>query len=396
MTVEIVADRILTPEGVLRAGRVLVEDGIIARVDVDGPTLPPDGTMLLPGIVDLHGDAVEHQLMPRPGVAIPVEIALADTDRQLAANGITTPFLSLTCSWESGLRSADMVGRMLEALERLDGRLAVDHRIHLRFETMALDAVASAIGWIEDGRIGLVSINDHFPGLHAERDRPAAIEPLAKRSGIDPDTYRALLDRTAERRGEADDAVSRIVAAAAKAGIPVASHDDRTAEERRARRAMGCTVADFPITEEAIREARATGDAVILGAPNVVRGGSHMARKGAISAAPMVEAGLCTVLASDYFYPALAPAAFRLWRDHGVANPWALVSSSPAAAVGLADRGTISAGARADLALVEAPVGSHAVRVLATVAGGHAIVNHRDGGKAFSGQRSRSGTAVAA
>ena len=393
MTLEILSDRILTPEGALRAGRVLVEDGVIAAVDVDGPALPPGGRMLLPGIVDLHGDGVEHQLMPRPGVAIPVEVALADTDRQLAANGITTPFLSLTCSWESGLRSAETVTRMLDALVRLRGRLAVDHRIHLRFETMALDTVAAAVGWIESGAIDLVSINDHFPGLMAGRDKPGTLEPLAKRSGIDPDAYGGLLDSLAARRDEMEVAVAAVIAAANRACVPVASHDDRTAEERRANRARGCTLADFPITEEAIREAHGTGDPVILGAPNVLRGGSHMARKGAIAAAAMVEAGLCTVLASDYFYPALAPAAMRLWRAHGVDHAWALVSSSPAAAVGLADRGTIAAGARADLVLVEPAEAGYAVRTLATVADGHAIVHHRDGGAAFKRHPLRSAAA---
>jgi alpha-D-ribose 1-methylphosphonate 5-triphosphate diphosphatase len=183
-------------------------------------------------------------------------------------------------------------------------------------------------------------------------------------------------------------AIAAVIAAAERASVPVASHDDRTAAERRANRALGCTLADFPITEEAIREANATGDPVILGAPNVVRGGSHMARKGAIAAAAMVEAGLCTVLASDYFYPALAPAAVRLWRDHGVADAWALVSSSPAAAVGLSDRGVIAPGARADLVLIDAGEVGFAVRALATVAGGHAIVHHRDGAGAFTGRSS--------
>ena len=182
-------------------------------------------------------------------------------------------------------------------------------------------------------------------------------------------------------------AVTAIIAAAKQAGVPVASHDDRTAEERRANRALGCTLADFPITEAAIREARSTGDTVILGAPNVVRGGSHMARKGAIGAAAMVEAGLCTVLASDYFYPAMAPAALRLWRDHGVAEAWALVSSSPAEAVGLADRGVIAPGMRADLVLVEVAGAGFAVHPLATVAGGHAIVHHRDGAEAVGERR---------
>jgi len=395
VTLEIVSDRILTPEGVLRAGRVLVEDGRIAAVDVDGSAKPPGGRMLLPGMVDLHGDAFEHQLMPRPGVGIPVEIALADTDRQLAANGITTPFLSLTCSWESGLRSADTVNRMLDALDRMRELFSVDYRIHLRFETMALDTVATAAGWIESGRIDLVSINDHFPGLNAKRDT-GEIDQLAKRSGIDRDSYVALLDALAARRDEMGAATAAIIAGAAGAGVPVASHDDRTAEERRANRALGCTLADFPITEAAIREANATGDTVILGAPNVLRGGSHMAWKGAIAAAGMVEAGLCTVLASDYFYPALAPAAMRLWRDHGVADAWALVSSSPARAVGLSDRGALAAGMRADLVLVDAGEAGLAVRTLATIAGGHAIVHHRDGAAAVSERPSVSARRVVA
>jgi alpha-D-ribose 1-methylphosphonate 5-triphosphate diphosphatase len=395
VTLEIVSDRILTPDGTLRAGRVLVDDGVIAAVDVDGPAKPPRGSMLLPGIVDLHGDAVEHQLMPRPGVGIPVEIALADTDRQLAANGVTTPFLSLTCSWESGLRSADTVSRMLDALDRLRDQLAVDHRIHLRFETMALDTVAMAVGWIESGRIDLVSINDHFPGLNAARDKPAEVEPLAKRSGLDHDSYRALLDSLAARRSEMDGAVAAIIAASQGAGVTLASHDDRTAEERRAKRALGCTLADFPTSEAAIREAHSTGDPVVMGAPNVLRGGTHIKRGGA-SAAAMVEAGFCTVLASDYFYPALAPAALRLWSDHGIDTAWGFISSAPAAAVGLTDRGVIAEGMRADLVLVEPAESGFAVRTLATVAGGHAIVHHRDGTAAFTERSSPVRRVVAA
>ena len=109
----------------------------------------------------------------------------------------------------------------------------------------------------------------------------------------------------------------------------------------------------------------------------------------------MVEQGLCTVLASDYFYPALAPAAVRLWRDHGVDNAWALVSSAPAAAVGLADRGVIAPGKRADLVLLETGDSGFAVRTLATVAGGHAIAHHRDGTEAFTERSSRVRKAVA-
>jgi alpha-D-ribose 1-methylphosphonate 5-triphosphate diphosphatase len=394
LILEIRCDRILVTDGSLRAGRILVEDDLIAAVDVDGPRQTPGGEMLLPGTIDLHGDAVEHQMMPRPSVDIPIDIALMETDRQLAANGVTTAFLSLTCSWESGLRSAATLARVLEGLDRLRDRFSVDHRIHLRFESMALDSVDMAIRWIESRQAGLVSINDHFPMLYATRDSAGAIEPLAKRSGVAPEAYRKLLDSLAERDSEKPSAIAAVVAAAVRAGVPVASHDDRTAEDRRANRALGCSVADFPTGEEAMQEARAAIEPVIMGAPNVIRGGSHMAK--GVSAAAMVERGLCTILASDYFYPSLAPAAFRLWRDHGMdfGTCWSLISPAPADAVGLTDRGRIIGGARADLLLVEAAK-SLPFRILATIAGGHPIIHHRDGRAAFTERSSPGRKAVA-
>jgi alpha-D-ribose 1-methylphosphonate 5-triphosphate diphosphatase len=295
------------------------------------------------------------------------------------------------------LRSAATFGRVLAALDRLRDCLAVDHKIHMRFETMALDAVDPARVWIESGQVAMVSINDHFPMLNGERESAGALATLAKRSGIEPEAYRKLLETLAERQSEKPKAVAAVLEAVHRARLPAASHDDRTAEDRRANRALGCHIADFPTAEAAMLEARSAAEPIILGAPNVVRGGSHLSK--GVSAATMAERRLCTVLASDYYYPALAAAAIRLWRRHNLdfAQAWALVSSAPADAAGLGDRGRIAADARADLVLVDVLEDDASVptaQVLATMAGGHAVVHHRNGQGVFTGGSSHGRTSV--
>src|SRR5258706_15728052 len=118
--------------------------------------------LVLPGIVDLHGDAFERQMMPRPGVDFPIDIALVDSARQAIANGIATVFHATTWSWEPGLRSADNARHLLEAIETLRPQLAADTRFHLRHETYNLDAQAEIHQWVSSGHIALVAVNDHM------------------------------------------------------------------------------------------------------------------------------------------------------------------------------------------------------------------------------------------
>jgi alpha-D-ribose 1-methylphosphonate 5-triphosphate diphosphatase len=127
---------------------------------------------VLPGIVDLHGDAFERQMMPRPGVDFPVDVALIDSDRQVVANGITTVYHGTTWSWEPGLRSAENARQLLEAVESLRPQLAADTRFHLRHETFNLDAEAEIAQWLSDGRIDLFAFNDHMDSTVASLDKP--------------------------------------------------------------------------------------------------------------------------------------------------------------------------------------------------------------------------------
>ena len=162
-----------------------------------------------------------------------------------------------------------------------------------------------------------------------------------------------MIERTKRRSDEVPASIERLAAAAVASGVPLLSHDDTSPERRRWFRALGCRLAEFPTTVETAEDAASHGDDVVLGAPNVVRGGSHT---GWIDATEMIARGLCSVLASDYYYPAPLLAAFTLVKRDVLpfAQAWALVSQTPANAVELNDRGQIAPGRRADLIIVDA------------------------------------------
>ncbi|QWG11163.1 alpha-D-ribose 1-methylphosphonate 5-triphosphate diphosphatase [Bradyrhizobium sediminis] len=324
------------------------------------------GLKVLPGIIDLHGDAFERQMMPRPGVDFPVDVALADSDRQAIASGITTVFHAATWSWEPGLRSANNARQLLEAIEALRPQLAADTRFHLRHETYNLDAEAEIGQWLSGGRIDLFAFNDHMDSTVANLAKPQKRSRMVERTGLSSEAFDSLVERVVSRSHDVPASISRLAKAARGADVRMLSHDDESPAMRRAFRSQGVSIAEFPVNEETAREAAEAGDFIVFGAPNVVRGGSHT---GWTKAADMVAKGLCSVLASDYYYPAQLLAAFRLAAD-GVlplADAWHLISAGPANAAGLTDRGVLAEGRRADIILVddEAPLRPRIVGVLA-------------------------------
>jgi alpha-D-ribose 1-methylphosphonate 5-triphosphate diphosphatase len=322
--------------------------------------------LVLPGIVDLHGDAFERQMMPRAGVDFPADVALVDSDRQAIGNGITTVFHATTWSWEPGLRSADNARGLLQSIEMLRPRLAADTRFHLRQETYNLDAEAEIRQWLNDGRIDLLAFNDHMDATVASLDKPQKRARMVDRCGIGSEAFDRLVEQVMSRQSEVSGSIARLAAAARTAQVRMLSHDDESPAMRRAFRAEGVGIAEFPINEETAREAADGGDFIVFGAPNVVRGGSHT---GWTRAADMIAKGLCSVLASDYYYPAPLLAAFRLAADRILPLPeaWELVSAAPSRAAGLADRGVLATGRRADVLIVddEAPLRPRVVAVIA-------------------------------
>src|SRR5262245_39962925 len=167
------------------------------------------GLLVLPGIVDIHGDAFERQMMPRPGVHFPIDIALFDTDRQVIANGITTVFHGVTWSWEPGLRGADNARAILEGIERLRPTLAADTRYHLRHETFNLDAEAEIAGWLQQRRIGMLAFNDHLSSMFQTPSRTDKAG-MAKRAGLSAQEFEQLVERIHRRDNEVPGSIARL------------------------------------------------------------------------------------------------------------------------------------------------------------------------------------------
>lgn len=326
---------------------------------------------VLPGIVDLHGDAFERQMMPRSGVDFPIDVALADSDRQAISNGITTVFHATTWSWEPGLRSADNARTLLEAIEQMRPQLAADTRFHLRHETYNLDAEAEITDWLAEGRVDLFAFNDHMDGTIGDLARPRKRNRMVERTGLSAEQFDQLVTRVLSRADDVPASVSRLAGAARSANVRMLSHDDNSPAMRKGFRDQGVGIAEFPVNEETAREAAAGGDHIVYGAPNVVRGGSHT---GWTKASDMIAKGLCSVLASDYYYPAQLLAAFRLAADSvlPLEKAWDLISAGPARAAGLDDRGVLAEGRRADIVIVDDKVPLRP-RIVAVISAGRLV-----------------------
>ena len=364
-------------EGIVETS-VRIEGDKIAAVGADAAPgdriVDAESLLLLPGIVDLHGDAFERQIMPRPGVHFPMQVAFADTDRQLIANGITTAYHAVTFSWEPGLRGRDTVVAIVDGLDKARPCLLADSRFHLRFELYNLDVADEVADWMQRGRVDLLAFNEHMAPILRKADRGEPLGTYTGRTGLSEEAFLALVRGLEARTDEVAPTVGRLAEIARANNIPMASHDDRTADERRHFNALGCDIAEFPLTLEAAEESRRLCNTAIFGAPNVVRGGSHM-KDGGIRAADEVRAGRCSTLVSDYYYPALPQAPFILADagDAPLADAWNLVSRNPARAAGLDDRGEIAVGKRADFLLVAPPDGGRAI-VKATFCGGKPVM----------------------
>ena len=394
MTAELIEGAQLILDDRIETASVRIEDGLITGIDVarDGAVVVPGaGRLLAPAFVDIHGDAFERQLMPRPGVTVDTGAALLETDRQLAANGIATAYHALTLSWEPGLRSVTTGWQVVRALDLLRPRLTADNRIQLRWETFCPEAEPLIRHVLAGPDRPSLAFNDHTSAalLHPDvalHDRPfdqVADYPVtdlsadgflrkmsdrAKRAHMSTDDFVALITRIWAQRAEVPGHIDRIAALARAQGAPMLSHDDSQTETRRYFRALGAKVAEFPMHERVFLAARDAGDPIVLGAPNAMRGGSHLGSPGA---ADMIVRGLCDILASDYYYPAMLGAMVRLQADRVAPLPalWALVSGNPAAAMGLTDRGRIAPGLRADLVLLDWPEGHAPAPVRTWVSG---------------------------
>ena len=364
--------RIVTADRVF-IGCLKVDYGRIDEIgehDSRGAGIDFQGDYLLPGLIELHTDHLESHYFPRRAVTWHAGSAVLAYDAQIAAAGITTVFDSLRVGvdeFDVGAQLGDEAALLAEAIRRAADAdlLRADHLTHLRCEVAAPNVVDSLHAVLASHSAQLISLMDHSPGQRQYRDLEKYFIYYSGKSG----RSRADLAEVAGERQRiggirALENRPRIVEIAKARGIVLASHDDTTAEEVALARCDGVTIAEFPTTLEAASASRAAGMATVMGAPNVVRGGSH---SGNASARELAEAGQLDILSSDYVPAALLMAAFRLADAPavgGLAGAMRLVSKAPAEATGLKDRGEIAVGRRADLLRVAMHDGEPVVRAV--------------------------------
>ena len=352
--------RIVQPDRIVE-GNVVVRDGVIDEIDetivqMSGPGVDLEGDWLIPGLVELHTDHLEGHYSPRPKVRWNPVAAVQAHDAQIAASGITTVFDALRIGMDEDTRLVANDMQVLGAAiaeSRAAGRLRADHYIHLRCEVSASDAIESFEHFLDEPLVRLASLMDHTPGQRQFTSLDAYKTYYLGKSGM---TEAELLVVMEKRIAHAEiySAKQRQLLAAKcrERGIVLASHDDATIEHVAEAAGIGVLVAEFPTTMEAARASRDAGMKILMGAPNIVRGGSH---SGNVAARSLVEAGLLDVLSSDYLPFSLLHATFRIANEvEGIDRPQALafVSLNPATAAGMDDRGAILPGRRADLVQV--------------------------------------------
>ena len=344
--------RLILPDTVLQ-GHLVIRDGLIADFGA-GPHaegLDMGGDYLAPGLIELHTDNLERHIRPRPGVDWPHDAAILAHDAELATAGITTVFDAMrvgSIDEETGYgRYARGLSRELAAI-RQAGLLRISHHLHLRAEICSETLIDELAEFGPDDRVGLVSLMDHTPGQRQFRDLSKMRRHVRGKRGIDDETF----DRYAQHKIALRDRLGAAHQAAAldfaaRVGAVMASHDDTTAEQVTQSAAHGITLAEFPTTIEAAQACRTQGQAIIMGAPNLIRGASH---SGNVGAGELAGQDLLDIISSDYVPAALLASALRLaviWGD--LPRAMATVSANPARAVGLDDRGRIAQGLRADL-----------------------------------------------
>ncbi len=359
--------QIVLPDRVA-AGNVVIRDGMITEIEERSLAVGLDleRDLLIPGLVELHTDHLETHVTPRPGVRWEPLAALQAHDSQMAASGITTVFDALRIGMEKpdmapGGEMRDLATTILAT--RGTDRLRADHRIHLRCE-ISSDGIGDLFkDLLDDYAFDLVSVMDHTPG---------------QRQFVHPDAYRGYYKQARDLDdAELDDYIAKrvvmhgrnsaknrakIVKACRAAGIPLASHDDATRDHVEEAVSDDVRIAEFPTTLDAAEAAHEAGLKVLMGAPNVVRGGSH---SGNVSALDLARRGLLDVLSSDYVPSSLLHGALMIAeRAENIDLPRAIatVTAAPAEAAGLSDRGSIAVGMRADLVQVRIGDGPPVIR----------------------------------
>ena len=373
----IINAHVVTPEGVRHNASLQVEDGRIVKIAdsaLNGSrVIDATGNFLFPGFIDIHSDAIEKGIEPRPNTFFPVDIAVYELDKKIASCGITTMYHSLSfAELEVGLRNNNTAAGIIREINKLLKKLKVNTKIHARFEITDLGAVPFLQGLIEDEQINLFSFMDHSPGQGQFRDIlsfKSYYGPVYAKSDAEMDH---IIERKLEaKKSHAPVIIADMIKICREHDIAIASHDDDSREKIHWLKEMNIGMTEFPVNIEAIRAAKELGVSICLGSPNVVRGQSQAKN---LSAREAISWGFGDILCSDYSPMTLLHAVLTLERLGILPLHEALkmVSLNPARAVGIAlETGSLEVGKAADMVLVDHS--DDFPRVLKTFVGGREV-----------------------
>lgn len=355
--------KLVLPDEIVE-GSLAMEGGAIAdlgsRSMLNGTAHDLEGDYLIPGLLELHTDHLEQHYAPRPRVRWNPQAAVQAHDAQIAASGITTVFdaLRLGMDEDANTTSDDMI-KLAKAIEtgNKENRLRADHFIHLRCEVSAPDVMQGWAKFDSNTTVRLASLMDHTPGQRQFTKIEYYKAYYQGKTGISDADFEIFVQKRSERAALYADKHRRAIAdAAAERGIMLASHDDATIDHVAESVDHGVHVAEFPTTVEAAEASHNQGLAVLMGAPNIVRGGSH---SGNVAAADLAELGTLDVLSSDYIPFSMIQAVFMMAdeassgeRTKPLHETVRLVTANPARAMSMDDRGQLEIGRRADLVQV--------------------------------------------
>lgn len=355
MSQRIIRNARIVAGGETFTGCAVIEGDRIRTVDWGSTSSPAaedwQGDWLLPGLVELHTDNLEKHLVPRPGVIWNATSATVTHDAQCAASGITTVLDSIVIGdMDNGGTRSQTYQTSIDALHACRGEnlMRVEHLLHLRCEVSASDIVENFEKYADDPLVEMVSVMDHTPGQRQWRDLVKYRRYTERNGSMRDAEYEQLVqERTEQQALYAHKHRARVVAGCQARKIPLASHDDTEIEHVDQASEEKVAMSEFPTTVRAAEAARAAGMAIIMGGPNLVKGGSH---SGNVSAAELAKLRLLDILSSDYVPSSLLQSVFLLRDQQGWSMPDAVAAATrnPARAVGLEDRGDIQPGQRAD------------------------------------------------
>lgn len=353
--------RIILPNEVLKDASLLIEDGHIAAIDPDiranAVEIDLKGKTIMPGMIDLHCDALEKEVEPRPGVHFPMDFAIAQADKRNAAAGITTVFHAMAfANNELGVRSNDMAAQLVNAVHAWRPHALVDNRVHCRYEITDESGMPVLQFLLENKKMHLLSLMDHTPGQGQFKSMAAYRDYLKRAYSRSESEMDDIIHQKQAAAEGAFDRVEHLIGLAHANGISVASHDDDSSDRIDTMTALNVQISEFPINLETARYARQQGMSTVMGAPNILRGKSQ---SGSMRAIDGIHAGVVDCLCADYAPATLIVAVFRIPKisELSLADAVRFVTANPAKAASLHDRGEIVVGKRADLIAVDFPGG---------------------------------------